>query len=227
MKLIFIEDKKQDIKNWQESVKRQSFGVKWIEKLPNDITLECVNDSDCLDRYLENKYYSTDRIKKSIVELSKLLNANQIQHDLESILQCKFKTNTYQVVITTFSRAPFNLKECRFFIILRKDIKRMITTIYHELMHFLFYQNYYELCKNKGLSDSQINDFKEIITVLLNEILSKRNLPLDNGYPIHRELRAKVLQIKNNEKNFNNILEQIIASGMLNMPGGAARYRVY
>lgn len=210
MKSELIVNKEKDIKNWQESVSKQSHGVDWVKFLPEDISLECVSDSDCLSNYLENKYYSTGKIEEFVGELSKKINAEQIQEDLEEILQCKFKAEDYKIFITTFHRAPFSLKEHYFFVILKRDIERTISSIYHELMHFLFYQNWYEFCKEKGLSDSQINTFKEALTILLNDVLEKRGWPLDIGYSAHQELRKEIKGIRDNEHDFTRFLEKAI-----------------
>lgn len=43
--------------------KKQSYGTQWVRFLPKDITLERVDNVDCLNQYLETKYYSTNRIK--------------------------------------------------------------------------------------------------------------------------------------------------------------------
>lgn len=210
MKLNFLENKERDINNWQESVRKQSHGVDWIRFLPRDIKLECVEDFNCLNSYLENRFYSTGKIKDFIVKLSEKVNTDQIQQDLEEILQCKFKVDDYRIFVTTFHRAPFHLKEHYFFVIFKEDISKTIASIYHELMHFLFYQNWYDFCKENGLDDNQINTFKEALTILLNDILEKRSCPLDSGYSSHKELRNKILEIKKNSVDIKDFFKKAV-----------------
>ncbi len=60
------------------------------------------------------------------------------------------------------------------------------------------------------MSESEIDNFKESITVLLNPILEKRGLPLDGGYPIHEELRKQWAMLYGENPDFPGFLEKAI-----------------
>ena len=162
-----------DIQNWQNSLNKESYNVNWNKFLPSDISLKCTNDNECLKKYLEINY-PINKISEFINSINKLINPQEIQNDLENLLNAKFKTNDFKVFITTFHRAPYNIEGNYFYLIYRENnINKAVGGIYHELMHFLFHQNYWDYCKNKGLDDTKIHILKESFTVLLNENLKK------------------------------------------------------
>jgi len=55
------------------------------------------------------------------------------------------------------------------------NIKKAASGIYHELMHFLFHQNYWKFCQKERLKENKIHILKESLTILLNEILEKKD----------------------------------------------------
>lgn len=199
-----------DVQNWKESLNKESYSVSWNKFLPDDISLECVNNNECLSKYLKENY-SLDKINKFIDLLNKLINPQEIQNDLENLLNAKFTTNDFKIFITTFHRAPYNIEKNYFYLIYREsNTKRAVSGIYHELMHFLFHQNYWDYCKNSGLNDTKIHILKESLTVLLNEILEKRGLPLDKGYSAHQKIREKIKNCKKDSNDFKKLLTNII-----------------
>lgn len=199
-----------DIQNWKQSLNKESYNVKWNKFLPDNISFECLKNDKCLSKYLSINY-EAGKIDKFINSLNKLTNSREIQNDLENLLDSKFKTTDFKIFITTFHRAPYNIEKKYFYLIYRENnIKKAIGSIYHELMHFLFHQNYWDYCKNKGLNDTKIHILKESLTVLLNEILEKRGLPLDKGYVVHWDLREKIKNYKKSSKDFKRLLSKMI-----------------
>lgn len=210
MKINLIYDLQKDIKNWQESIKKSSYNVSWIKFLPDNISVKCVNDNICLKNYLKTNY-PINKIAEFINSLNKLINSREIQNDLEILLNAKFAVANFKIFITTFHRAPYNIEKKYFYLIYRENnINKAVGGIYHELMHFLFHQNYWDYCKNQGLSDAKIHIIKESLTVLLNEILEKRGLPLDKGYEAHKKLREKIKGYQKNSNDFKELLIKII-----------------
>jgi len=211
MKLQFIEDIERDIKNWQNSVAAKSYGVDWKKFLPEDISMERLRNKKYLKNYLERKFYRPGKVSKFKKWLGRTVNSLQLQKDLEILMGKKFPPKSVKVFITTFHRAPYDVEKNFFYLILRdSNKKRVITNIYHELMHFLFHWHYWDVCKKVGLSEAQVHNLKESLTVLLNPILEQRGLPLDSGYPSHQRIRAKFKKIWQNRKNFDLLLKQAI-----------------
>lgn len=201
---------KKDIQNWQESIEKSNYNVNWIKFLPENISLDCARSNACLENYL-NINYPENKILNFINSLNNLVNAEQIQNDLEDLLNAKFTADDFKIFITTFHRAPYNVERNYFYLICRENnAKKAVSGIYHELMHFLFHQNYWGYCESKGLDDEKIHILKESLTILLNKILEKRGLPLDKGYMAHQELREKIKNCQKNSKNFKKLLEEII-----------------
>lgn len=199
-----------DVQNWQESVEKSGYDVNWIKFLPENISLDCVRSNACLENYL-NINCPKNKILNFINLLNNLINTEQIQNDLENLLNAEFTADNYKIFITTFHRAPYNVERNYFYLIYRENnAKKAVSGIYHELMHFLFHQNYWGYCESKGLDDEKIHILKESLTILLNKILEKRGLPLDKGYMAHQELREKIKNYQKNSRGFKNLLEEII-----------------
>lgn len=213
MKLEFIKDIKKDVQNWQNAVEAHGYGVDWVKYIPNDLSIECIKTNDCLINYLKNNYYDTGLIDAYLKKFKKEVDILEIQKDLEFLMNQKFPDEIkIRVFITTFQRCPYNTKEKLFYIQYRagENLKKSITNIYHELMHFLFHWHYWGKCQRVGLKENQIHDIKESFTALLNPILIKRNLSIDKGYKMHQELRNKILKFWQDNNDFEIVLEKII-----------------
>lgn len=217
MKLQFIEDIKRDIRNWQNSVLANSYGVAWKEFLPDDISTEDIRNDEYLKNYLEKKFYRSSKISGFKDWIERAVNSSQIQKDLETLMGKKFPYKNVKVFITIFHRAPYNIDQKFFYLILRdSNRKKAITNIYHELMHFLFHIYYWDVCKKAGLSDMQIHALKESLTVLLNPIFKKRGLPVDIGYTKHQKIRTKLKKLWDEEENFESFLKKSIKLKIFN-----------
>jgi hypothetical protein len=192
MQLIFHKDMDRDVWNWQDSFSRESYGIQWKQFLPPTMTVkEILNDAFLRD-YLEKEFYKSGQVADFKKWLEERVAADQIEEDLTALMRQPFLSEKIAVNITTFHRAPYDVPGNSFFL-MRRTYKREISVmmIYHELMHFLFHWHYWDQCKNAGLSEREIDNFKESLTVLLNPVLEKRGLPLDSGYPGHEELRKQ------------------------------------
>lgn len=210
MNLLIDYNLQKDIQNWQSSIKKYSYNINWNKFLPNDISIECANCKICLENYLKINY-PINKISEFINSINKLIDGAQIQKDLENLLNAKFKTINFKIFITTFHRAPYNIEKNYFYLIYRENnVSKAVSGIHHELMHFLFHQNYWSYCKNKGLDDVKIHILKESLTILLNEILEKRGLPLDRGYAAHQELREKIKNYYRSSNDFYKTLIKIV-----------------
>lgn len=213
MKFKFIDNIDIDVFNWQQSILAKSYGIDWSKYLPADIAVEDAGDTNRLKAYLEEKYYKPGTVAEFKKWLKSNVKPSQIEEDLEELMGKNFTAKEVAVRITTFNRAPYDVKHNFFYTILRSSNReRAITNIYHELMHFLFHIYYWDECEDSGLSNPQIHDLKESLTVLLNPILEKRGFPLDMGYPNHQELRAKLRELWEKEKSFEPFLKKVLKS---------------
>ncbi len=214
MQLNFIKNLQLDIKNWQKAIMTQSYNVDWKKYIPSDVSIECVKNNECFINYLQNKYYNSGEIDLYVEKLKNKVNALEIQSDLEFLMNRKFADNTrINIFITTFNRLPYDIEGNFFYLYyysINDGLKKLTVNIYHELMHFLFHWNYWQKCQSAGLKENQIHEIKEALTVLLNPILEKRNLPLDKGYKIHTDLREKIMKFWQQKNDFEFVLEKII-----------------
>jgi hypothetical protein len=210
MKFIFREDIDRDVANWQRAVEAKTHGIEWKRFLPASISPDEVRDTSFLREYLRREYYASGKVSDFRKWLEDNVPAGEIESDLVALMQRPFLSELTTIYLTTFHRAPYNPEESSFFLFEQSRRQRSVTTIYHELMHFLFHWHYWDQCRKEGLSDSEIDNFKESITVLLNPILEKRNLPLDGGYPIHQELRKRWAILYEENPNFPAFLEKAI-----------------
>lgn len=213
MEIKFIEDLEKDTNNWHSSMGVSSYGIDWGKFLPKDVLLEKIKDLAYLRNYLERKYYKTGKIAEFITWLEQNINSAQIQEDLESLIGKKFSNITINVFITVFGRGMYNVPGNLFYLnYCHHDLEKSASRIYHELMHFLFHIYYWKECKKAGFTEPQIHDLKESLTVLLNSILDKRGLPLDQGYPKHQELRAKLKELWEEKSwEFEDFLKEVLA----------------
>lgn len=226
MKIVFIEDIDRDVKNWQSSLASQSSYVSDPKKyLPKDVSQEKLNDAKYLKEYLYKKYYQLGKVLEFRDWLIRNTNSSEIQSDLEKLVGRTFKFEEIDAYITIFGLGRYSIEANLFYVIYRspeRDRTMRISNIYHELMHFLFHAYYWEECQKADLSESQIHDFKESLTVLLNPILEKRGLPLDQGYPKHQELRAKLKELWE-EKNwkFEDFLKEVLTLKLVSFVGSS------
>ncbi len=215
MKIEFIEDVSRDVENWQKSLtSRSNYVSDPSKRIPEDVDKERLGDAEYLKQYLFDNFYQTGKVASFKNWLIANTNSAEIQGDIEDLMQRKFKTADITAYITVFGLGRYEPANNVFFVIftrLEERYKIKISNIYHELMHFLVHEYFWEECKASGLSEAQTHDLKESLTVLLNPILEKRGLPLDEGYPKHQELRAKLKALWE-EKNwkFEDFLKKVL-----------------
>ncbi len=211
MEFKYIEDINKDAKNWHSSLDAKNYGMDWGKFLPKDIPAEKARDTDYLKDYLDRKYYKTGKIAEFKTWMEQNIHPTQIQEDLEQLMDRKFSNEPISVFITVFGRGMYNVPEKFFYInFCHSNSEKTASRFYHELMHFLFHIYYWDECKKAGLSEQQIHDLKESLTVLLNPILEKRGLPLDMGYPKHQDLRTKLKTLWEEEESFEPFLRKVL-----------------
>jgi len=219
MELEFIEDVDRDVKNWQLSLTAHSSFVLDPKKyLPKDIIQEKLDDTEYLKQYLFKKFYEPGKISEFKKWLTTNVNTTEIQNDIETLMNRVFPPLSIKAYITVFGLGRYSTELSIFYIIYsspERDRRIRISNIYHELMHFLFHIYFWEKCEKAGFSSTQIHTLKESLTVLLNPILEERGLPLDNGYLPHQEIRTKIKDTWNRNKNFESSLVKFLQIKLL------------
>lgn len=110
------------------------------------------------------------------------------------------------VYLTINDRCPYYIENDYFFVSMTSPLSIRKLTVVHELWHFY---TWYGLGADElqKLGAQKYNDLKESLTVLLN-IECKDLLPegvQDIGYPQHQELRAKIVELWEQDKNIKNL----------------------
>lgn len=107
------------------------------------------------------------------------------------------------VYLTANNRCPYNLNEKFFFVSV--PTYSMRKTVMHELWHFYTWEIFGRE-EEARLGRLKYNDIKESLTVLLNlEFESLLEGKMDNGYPQHKELRDKILELYKSGKSVKEI----------------------
>lgn len=131
---------------------------------------------------------------------------------LEKILNVKIPENSiYSAYITNTGSCPYDASQ-NWFMVTMMD-KKVDVIVAHEIMHIEFHHAYtYGAIrnKNKNITMKQYGDFKESLTVLLNEEMSDILSNPDKGYPEHQDLREQISKLWRENKDFNYILKNVI-----------------
>ncbi len=85
--------------------------------------------------------------------------------------------------------------------------EKIVSTIIHEACHFLFRKYYIEFCGSLGCSENEIEEIKEVITVVNNVVFPKVH---DYGWKIHHDIREKVLVLWKRNEDIEKIIRETI-----------------
>ncbi len=116
--------------------------------------------------------------------------------------------NAVTAYLTVNTRCPYSIENNYFYVSAQNSSPRK--TAMHELWHFY---TWYGLGtdQEEKLGKQKYNDLKESLTVLLN-VECKDLLPegvTDAGYPQHTEMRAKILEFWEKDRNIRNLWEYL------------------
>lgn len=224
-KLNFDYNLKKDAWSWVLIAKdKNNWGLNWREQIAqiSDDLLDKIEKTNfasaqkVVEKYIENdlkKEYKRKVMKAEMQALEKswLLIEKKYFETLSTITDKPIFTDKFDCFFTTGFMCPYSEKENWFMVSMWHSIPFSITTICHEIMHLQFLHYYRSYLKKKGLTNNQIEDLKESLTVLLNGVeFDSVILSQDNGYPEHDKLRKKLSDVWSKNKDFKNLLDEAI-----------------
>lgn len=158
------------------------------------------------------KYLSEKQIDVSARIVDYQQDWETIAEQYQKIAESIFKVSIPKDVTAYFTinnRCPYNIEHNLFFMSLSATSARDIAM--HELWHFYTWYKFGITWEDK-IGKQRYNDIKESLTVLLNTECS--NLfpegASDIGYPQHKELRDKILQLWSETKDIDKVWESLI-----------------
>lgn len=133
---------------------------------------------------------------------------NQIEIEASRRLQAMFATDwdpgEVTAYLTVSTRCPYNVKDRYFFVSCFKPSP--MRTCLHELQHFYAHQLLEPIFVERGMPE-RFNEFKESLTILLNEICADLIEEPDQGYPQHVESRQRILQLWRDGKSMKELAQ--------------------
>lgn len=201
-------DIKKDAWNWWNACNSSSHGVDWKERISKDLQEKIVGKSQkeaeiFLNTYLKDLYKKEHSKIKKYVSITETTFDEKLQigcNKVELAMGKPIYRRNFIIYITTFPRAPYNLKTGSIWLpFLDKD---PMGTFLHELCHFQFIHYWWRNDPAvKRLSREQFELLKESLTIILDEDFLDVIKKPDEGYPNHQKLRAK---LRKNWKKFHD-----------------------
>lgn len=133
-----------------------------------------------------------------------------ISEEFEKIVQRVFGVALNEeitVYLTVNNRCPYSIKEKLFFVPIAHVPPTRV--MMHELWHFYTWQKF-GASEMEKLGPEKYNDIKEALTVLLN-VECKHLLRAgeeDKGYPQHKELRNRILELWKQKPDIDYVWEE-------------------
>lgn len=171
-----------------------------VDKYGENPTVE--NVADFVDEYIAKNNID---IQKHVVDFQR--DWENISADFQKRAEAIFDVSLPSDVtayLTINSRCPYNIQDNFFYVSIQST--QAVKTAMHELWHFY---TWYGLGTNQEekFGKQKYNDLKEALTVLLN-IECVDFLPegiTDTGYPQHQEIREKILEYWEKDRNIKNL----------------------
>ena len=135
--------------------------------------------------------------------------ADQYVQRAESIFGASLQEDV-TAYLTINNRCPYNILQNYFFVSV--PTRSASRTAMHELWHFYTWYSFGSEEENR-LGKKKYNDLKESLTVLLN--IECKDLMLegvvDGGYPQHKEVRARVLDLWRHDRDIKKLWNTVSA----------------
>jgi hypothetical protein len=197
MKLSIVYKKEKDIENFlkgQQSVNRQTPTTaekKFSERFDE---FNETNLSSFIDTYTTEENYDVGNVTRTFQEQWMEVEENFIKR-CEEFFEISYPIESMTAYLTLNGCCTYNIQNKYFFVNIRADWAPAI--IMHELLHFYTLKAFGKCSQEFELTDSQYNDIKESLTVLLNtEFKDLMGGTVDHGYPQHQDMRDEILKLR-------------------------------
>lgn len=218
-KIILGFDKEWELENWYDScIKKISYNAGgntvWdLGSIPQDIKT-VVNDGDSEEEIKSNLANILDNFLKTPEALSIIKKVSDKAKSNWGKIEKKFLPallkmldvsieeieKKYYAYFTFGRRCPFSTNKFMF-----SQFVSFVTHASHEIMHIEFLKKYHKYCLNKGLTETQVQHLKEILTVILNEDMKDFLSVPDRGYDGHKKIREEILKMYKEHKKTKQI----------------------
>ena len=214
MNIIFKYNVDKDIENFIKSTK--SVNSKEPTKLfllfsgefNNPTIVNEIDVKNFVENYIQKNNINTDEKTDELQKRWNVIEAESIIR-LERIFKIKYPAEEVTAYLTTNERCTYNTKENYFFVNLNNSQSNR--TVIHELFHFYTWHAIHEELTKRGVTAIQYNDIKESLTELLNvEFKDLLDGAVDKGYPQHQEIRAKIRNLWETEKDINKLVLNLL-----------------
>lgn len=213
MRITFTYDKNKDIwclLNKGKSSNNSQHATKQYEQLVEQFGDNLTEEHAALfiDQYLADN--SID-IPTAVARFQKDWDAiaDTFQKRAEAIFNTSLPRDL-TAYLTINSRCPYSIQDNLFYVSVQST--HAMRTVMHELWHFY---TWYGLGaeQEEKLGKQAYNDLKEALTVLLN-VECTELLPegvTDTGYPQHQEMREKIMEYWQQDRNIKNLWSHLVA----------------
>lgn len=213
-KIIFGFDKEWELENWYDScIKKISYNISgnnvWnLGSIPQEVKNVINNEisekkirsdlANILDNFLKTQEVLliikkvSDKAKSNWEKIENKFFPTLLKMLDLSIGEIEKK---YYAYFTFGRRCPFCDNKFMF-----SQFVSFVTHASHEIMHIEFLKKYHKYCLSKGLTETQVQHLKEIITVILNEDMKDFLSVPDRGYDSHKKIREEVLKMYKEHK---------------------------
>ena len=128
---------------------------------------------------------------------------------LNNIFKLNFRSNDFSLYLNTTIVSLHNTEKQFISISLNHSFISYPTIIIHELSHIYFYK-YIQNNLITDLDEAELNELKEIITVIINNEFKEYIDYPDIGYPNHQKIREQAKKIWRKNKNIDTFIEKLI-----------------
>lgn len=222
--IIVNQNIKKDAWNWWQACNRVSYGMDWKQRVDKKIQNKLVGKTKqqamvFLIPYLK-KVYKKLKINQSKKEIQNIFKQSQkeIFLRMEKMTGRKIYRKNFICFLTTFPRAPYNYSRGHVWLPVIWPRETVVRAFVHELLHFQTYAYWKKRCL-KRLTNTEFENLKEALTVILNEEFMDLIMWPDKGYPMHKNLRAKLLIFWRKNKNFDKLIDYGVKNYFVNTVG--------
>jgi hypothetical protein len=171
--------------------------------------LEYTKDIDDKEKVREFvQKFRSKSIENNVVKLQE--NWDSISDEYQKRAETVFGislTDSITAYLTITGRYPYSVQGKYFFVPANKENAN--STCMHELWHFYTWHKFG--AQQETIGATRYNDVKEALTALLNiECADLMNGDMDNGYPQHQELRARIAEIWGKTRDIGRVWEECV-----------------